>query len=67
MICAKLTECQKKVFFLGMPNEGTDTKSRNSKVVTFGNWGSFYAFQIEYFVFRNFNSKSCFSEKIGAK
>ena len=50
-----------------MPNEGTDTKSRNSKVVTFGNWGSFYAFQIEYFVFTNFNSKSCFSEKIGAK
>ena len=54
-----------------MPNEGTDTKSRNFKVVTSENGGSFYAFhilaQIVYFVFTNFNSKSCLSEKIGAK
>ena len=54
------------IFFLGMPNEGTDTKSRNFKVVTFENWSSFYA-QIKYFVFTNFNSKSYFSDEIAGK
>ena len=44
-----------------MPNEGTDTKSRNFKVVTSENWGFFTLFtlaQIEYFVFKTFNTKS---------